>query len=172
VRIRSSIAVLAVLAACQKAETPEQAQARMSAESDSARASIEQNMQAFARHVNAGHADSLAALYADDAVLMPPNMPAATGRAAIQEAFAGMMQGGATTIRFAVQSVSANGPLAVERGTYSYTMTPAGGGPAMADSGKYLVHWHRIAGRWMIVEDAWNSDVAVPEPAPAGRRRS
>ena len=167
-----AMAALLAAVACQTAETPEQMRARMQTESDAARAAIEQAMAAFARHVGAGNADSVAALYADNAVLMPPNMAAATGRAAIREAFAGMLSGGAPTIHFTVQSVVANGPLAVERGRYHLTMPAAAGQPAMADSGKYLVHWHKVGDRWMIQEDVWNSDAPAAPPEPAPRRRS
>jgi ketosteroid isomerase-like protein len=168
-RMASLLAVVALAAACQTPETAEQASARMQAESDSAKAQIEQSMAAFARYAGAGQADSLASLYADNAVLMPPNMSAATGRAAIQEAFAGMLQAGAPTLHFVVQSVVANGPLAVERGTYHMTTPASAGQPASADSGKYLAHWHRIDGQWKMVDDIWNSDAPMT-PAPARRR--
>ena len=65
------------------------------------------------------------------------------------------------------QSVSANGPLAVERGTYSVTFTPPGATAPITDTGKYLAHWHLIGGKWMMVDDIWNSDLPVaPAPAP------
>ncbi len=165
------LAVAAVaLAACQASETQEQMQARIRAESDSARALIEQAAAAFGRLVSAGHADSLALMYAENAVLMPPNMPPATGRAAIRETFAGMLAGGPTTVHLAVGSVVANGPIAIESGRYHMTMQPPAPAPAMTDSGKYLVHWHRVDGAWRMAEDIWNSDVPVEAPAPARRR--
>jgi hypothetical protein len=30
--------------------------------------------------------------------------------------------------------------------------------------GKYLVHWRRVDGRWLLMEDIWNDD--APPPAP------
>ena len=35
-------------------------------------------------------------------------------------------------------------------------------------SGKYLVHWMQRSGKWLIVDDIWNSDAPLPmAPAPA-----
>ena len=169
-RTAALLAVTALAVACQKAETADQAGARMQAESDSAKAQIEQSMAAFARYAGASQADSLATLYADDAVLMPPNMSAVTGRAAIRDAYAGMLQAGAPTLHFNVLSVVANGPLAVERGTYHMTTPASAGQPASADSGKYLARWQRADGQWKMVEDIWNSDAPAAPPAPARRR--
>ena len=50
-------ASLVALAACQKAETPEQAAARMEQETAAARTAIEAQNAAFAAHFSAGHAD-------------------------------------------------------------------------------------------------------------------
>ena len=69
------LAALGLLLACQASETDEQMQARMQAESDSARAAIEAANQAFAQHFNAGHADSVGALYGTTAVPMAPDAP-------------------------------------------------------------------------------------------------
>ena len=165
-----AVAVLALAACKPAAETPDQAQARMAAEGDSVKAGVTQMDNAFAEHMKAGHADSVAAFYADNASLMAPNMPAAHGAAAIKAALTSMLaQGKPTAFTLTPQEVSANGPMAIERGRYVF-------GSAMGvDSGKYLVHWHKIGGTWKIVDDIWNSDnPAMPMPAaPArGARRS
>ena len=46
---------------------------------------IEAIHEQFVRHIEAGDTDSLAALYTEDAVLMPPNTSAVSGRDAIRE---------------------------------------------------------------------------------------
>lgn len=33
---------------------------------------------------------------------------------------------------------------------------------AMSDTGKYVQHWQRVAGRWQLVRAIWNSDRAQP----------
>jgi len=44
------------------------------------------------------------------------------------------------------------------------------------DSGKYIVHWMQQSGKWVMVDDIWNSDTPLPSappppPAPARRGR-
>jgi len=158
----SALVAVAALTACQQAETAEQTHARMRMESDSARVAIDARGKAFAEATNAGNADAVAALYTDDAVLMPPDMPAVTGRDNIRATFAAMMgQMPGMRIAFEVQDVMANGPLAVERGAWIITVpTPDGGSSEMR--GKYLVAWHRIDGEWMMARDIWNNDAPLP----------
>lgn len=158
----SALVTVAALTACQQAETAEQMHARMQMESDSARVAIDARGKAFTEAANAGNADGIASLYTDDAVLMPPDMPAVTGRDNIRAVFAGMMaQMPGMKIAFEVQDVAANGPLAGERGAWIITTpTPDGGSSEMR--GKYLVAWHRIDGEWMMVWDIWNNDAPMP----------
>ncbi len=171
-RIRYLAVLTLALAACKpQPETDEAMQARMSAEADSIKPALEALNRSFATHMVAGHADTLAAFYADNATIMAPNMAPAHGSAAIKAALTGMLQmAKPTAFSLRTGSVSANGPLAVESGRYVWTVGTA------VDSGKYLVHWHRMNGKWMIVDDIWNSDnpeMPMPAPAPAhGARRS
>jgi ketosteroid isomerase-like protein len=160
------------LAACQKPETAEQMASRIRAESDSAQTAITAMSTSFAAHMLAGHVDSVVTMYGDDAALMAPNMPAAHGKAAIKAAFTGMMTGGTmSAFTLTTTAVTANGPMAIETGRYRLSMTPPGGA-MMSDSGKYMVHWHKVSGRWIIASDIWNTDAPMPAaPAPPARRR-
>jgi uncharacterized protein (TIGR02246 family) len=159
--------IAAALTACQQAETPEQTHARMQMESDSARAAIEAKGPAWAMAFNNRQVDAIAALYVEDAVAMPPDMPAVSGRDNIRATFEAMMsqspQG--TTVAFEIQGVSANGPLAVERGAWVMTI-PTPDGASSQLRGKYLIEWHRVNGEWLIATDTWNNDApAAPQPA-------
>lgn len=146
-------------AGCQpKAETPEQAQARMSTESQAARTVIDSLDREFGIHFNQGHGDIVAAMYADQAHVMPPNQPVAVGRGAIQAAFAPFFAM-KPDLKLTADAVVADGPLAIERGTYTLVFTPPGATAPVTDTGKYLVHWHLIDGKWMIADDIWNSDL-------------
>lgn len=159
---------LGVAAGCQpKAETAEQAGARMDTESAAAKTAIDSLATEFAAHFNQGHGDIVAAMYSEQAHLMPPNGPVAVGREAIKAAFAPFfaMQ---PTLKLTPESVAANGPLAVDRGTYTLSYTPPGAKAPVNDTGKYLVHWHLIEGKWLLVDDIWNSDLpAMPMGPPA-----
>jgi uncharacterized protein (TIGR02246 family) len=167
----TAVALLAVAAvACKPpAETADQMAARMQAETDSARTAIAAQNRRFEAAMAAGSADSLAALYAENGSMMAPNMMGVTSRDSIRAAFGPMMQAGKSMLTLNTVTVSANGPMAVERGTYHFTFTPTRG-PAQPDSGKYLVHWHNVNGTWLMSDDIWNSDAPMAPPAPAPRR--
>ena len=164
--LMAALGSLAVIAACQPAaETAEQAEARMASEAAAARTAIEASQARFVVHFNAGQGDSLAAHYTEDGRVMAPNTPVASGRQAIAASM-GMM-GGATLV-LTTESVAANGSLAIERGTYKITLTPPGATAPITDTGKYLVHWHKVGDTWLKVDDIWNSDLpAMPAGPPA-----
>lgn len=164
-RSAAAVAAALVLAACQAKETADQLQTRMASESAAAKTAIEATNAEFASHFNQGHADVVAGYYTEDAVFMAPNAPAAEGRAAIQKAIEELLplkpQLTLTTV-----SVVANGPLAVERGTYVMTLTPPGAPAAVSDTGKYLVHWHQVDGKWLLAGDIFNSNLPAAAPPP------
>ena len=88
--------------------------------------------------------------------------------AIVRSAAASMGAMGGATLVLTTESVAANGSLAVERGTYKITLTPPGATAPITDTGKYLVHWHKVGDNWMMVDDIWNSDLpAMPMGPPA-----
>jgi uncharacterized protein (TIGR02246 family) len=127
-------------------------------------ATVRQAIEAAnARQIDAilkGDVEGAAANYAEDAIFMNPGAPAAQGKAALVALFDGMIQ--ATTfsdVRMQTNDVVVGGDLAVENGSYRWTLTPKGGKP-MPDSGKYMTVWRRQAdGSWRIIRDINNSDV-------------
>lgn len=115
--------------------------------------------EADARQVKAFETKDLAEMtanYAPDAVVLPQNGPMVTGKENIEAMFKEMseMMGDFT---FSMTSFDASGDLAYEIGTYSGTF----GG--ISDNGKYLTVWKKQAnGKWMIVADIFNTDLAPP----------
>ena len=164
--LMAALGSFAVIAGCQPAaETAEQAEARMASEAAAAKTAIEASNTRFVAHFNAGQGDSVAAHYTEDGRVMAPNMAVASGRQAIAASM-GMMAG--ATLVLNTESVAANGPLAVERGTYTITLTPPGATAPITDTGKYLVHWRKVGDNWLMVDDIWNSDLpAMPMGPPA-----
>jgi len=160
------------LAACQKAETPEQATMRMAAEGDSAKTIISAMAVRYASFINANQADSQAAMFMDGGMMMPPNSQAVTGRDSIRAHLTREPMPPSSHLTLMTVEVAANGPIAVERGTYNFTM-PANAQahtPAVSANGKYLQHWHKMNGNWQIAAQIWSDDVpAMPMP-PAPRR--
>ena len=160
-------AALVAVAACQKAETPEQAAARAEQETAAARTAIEAQGAAFGTHFSAGHADQVAALYTEDAEVLPPNEKAISGRANIQAYFATFLGAGTASLALTTGTVVASGTHAVERGSYVLAFTPGPQAPkefkAITDTGKYVAHWVNQGGTWLMAHDMWSSDLP-PQP--------
>jgi hypothetical protein len=156
------------LIGCQpKPETADQARARIESESAAARKIIDSLNIEFTKHLEMGHANVVAAAYTPDAHVLPPGSPLVSGREAIQNYWSGLIalkpQG---TVK--AESVTANGPLAVERGTVTLSYTPPGATAPVTEVGKYVVHWHNVDGKWLIADDIWNMDAGpAPPPEPA-----
>jgi ketosteroid isomerase-like protein len=117
----------------------------------------------------AGHADSLAQYYQANAVILPPNMRPTHGRDSIRAFFAVLntMSSPPPVLTIRAESVWASGPLAVELGRWHFAWPAAAKRPAgmpAADSGKYIVRWVNESARWLMAQDIWNSDVALPMP--------
>lgn len=150
-------ALFAALAACQPA-----APAGLS---DADRASITRMDEDFTRMaIAADYATLVKSYYTDDASFMAPNMPAATGSAAIEATLRSFPPITSFTIRN--EEIEGAGNLAYARGRYVITMTPPGGA-AVVDSGKSMVILRKQAdGSWKVSRDMFNSDVPLPMPAP------
>ncbi len=118
----------------------------------------------FMRAAHARDAGALvAAFYAPDAVLMPPNHPLVKGQARIRAFLQGLIDGGLSRIVLRTSRIESAGDLAYGRGAYTLTLTPPGGAP-VEDAGKYVVVYRRQGrgGAWRAVADIFNSDRATP----------
>lgn len=111
---------------------------------------------------------ALAKLYTADGVEMPPNAPAAKGRAAIEafhKAFAQQWMMHGMTITPTETKVA--GDTAYDVGTYKQTLMAQKGGGMVEDKGKYIVLLKKDAGgAWLISHAIYNSD-NPPPAAPA-----
>ena len=121
-------------------------------------ASIRSINPAWFKAYNAGDAEAVAALYADDAVLNIPGVPATRGRTAIREALAkdiaGSVAGGLTNIPGPSPEFGVSGDLGWEWSTYSVTDKSG----STVDRGKYVTVYARKEGKWLIIRDIWNSN--------------
>ena len=117
---------------------------------------------------NGGDADGVAALYADDGVVLAPGAPMAVGRAAIRDFIAADIAtskaAGVTLKGDEVKDVGVAGETAWITGAFS----AADASGATVDKGKYLAVYRRANGKWLIIRDIWNSDMP---PAAAGARQ-
>jgi len=99
-------------------------------------------------------------LYAEDAILMPPNEAAVQGKTHIQD----WMQAFPPISNFQEQSleIEGQGNLAYDRGTYSMTVAHVEAA-STDDRGKYLTIWRKQGdGSWKISRAIFNSDLELP----------
>jgi uncharacterized protein (TIGR02246 family) len=128
---------------------------------------IDSVREAHVAALNDGDARAWAALFTDDGVQMPPNMPANIGRSAIEGWSTGFMDMFGLQFALSVDEVRVLGEWAFERGTYTIGLKPRSGGPSMQDAGKYITIYQRQPGDgWRMARDIWNSD---KPPLPPGR---
>ena len=130
--------------------------------SEADRTAIRQGDENYAKLLNARDFKGVAALYAEDAIELPPNEAAVQGRAAIQaslETFPPI-----SNFQVQILEIEGRGDLAYSRGTYSMTVAPAGVAP-IEDRGKYIEIWRKQADEsWKILRDIFNSDLPLPAP--------
>jgi ketosteroid isomerase-like protein len=110
-----------------------------------------------------GNPSFVDAYYAPDAVFLPPNAPALKGREAIRQMWTGMVGSGTFDLKLTPDSVMQSCDMATEIGHYDLTFTPkTAGGSVDHDTGKYVVTWKKIDGKWQAVSDMYNSSNPLP----------
>jgi uncharacterized protein (TIGR02246 family) len=115
-----------------------------------ARAAIESAMRRYVDASNKGDAATLANLYADDAMLLPPDHEPIKGRDAIR---AFWRQGTDEGLEVTNLAVEVDGNLGYLVGQYHLPATDE----EPADSGKYVMCLKRQRdGSWKLTADIWN----------------
>lgn len=103
--------------------------------------------------------EGLMTLWADDAMRLPPNGPAVSGRDAIAEGFQTEFGEYTAEVSTSSEEVKGAGQWAFDRGSYSITVTPQAGGESIQENGKYLVICQRQAdGSWKVSRIMWNEN--------------
>lgn len=163
---RTCFVILATVTVACSSSAPSAGGASGSVSQDTAsvRAAIEAANTKFLEAFKRGDKAGLMANYADDAILMMQNEEAWRGRDGIDKGFTGFLSemsfkdGAATT-----GDVMVAGDLAVETGTFAWTLQQKSG-PEIKDKGKYLTVWKRQAdGAWKIVRDINNTDLPAKQ---------
>lgn len=146
----SAVSAAAMLSACQSEKADFSATDREAIEAASAE---------WVDTYNRNDWDALAALFAPEAVMMPPFGPAVIGR----EAIADWEDANESGFRIAlfIDEISGSGDLAYVRGR-SCVFIPLGEGVVGVDPGKYLeIRKRHAGGAWLIETDIFNSDSAM-----------
>ena len=118
-------------------------------------AEIQKLDDAWAAAFNKGDVAAVAAMYAEDAYVLPDKGEMVHGRTAIEAFLKGAAQqiGG---IALKAGDVLPLGPDAArEIGTFTLKTKSQ---PPQDVSGKYAVVWRKVGGKWLLAIDIWNSD--------------
>jgi ketosteroid isomerase-like protein len=129
------------------------------------RKGIEIMVAKFGEDLVKGDAAAASMVYAEDATVCPPNSPPLKGRKAFQDWFGGQLQSGLKVMdaKLVVESVDGDGTVAYETGRFTEQFEIAG--KAIADTGKYLAVWRKLAdGSWKVQAEAWNTNMPPPMP--------
>jgi ketosteroid isomerase-like protein len=96
---------------------------------------------------------------ASDAVIEPPNTPSATGVEGVRGWCTPMFtQMKTKSLNVSNKAMDVSGDIAVDRGDYDWTLSPAKGGADVRSQGRYITIWHRQSdGSWKWTRLIWNS---------------
>ena len=146
--MRSTLSVLAILVLLASAAVAADA-------TTEARNAIEQANARFTKEFEQHNAAAIAAMYTEDAVVLPPGQEMVKGRPAIEQFWKSTMNAGVKSAVLTTLDVTISGDMAVEVGTVELTIAPEGK-PATKSFAKYLVVWKREGGAWKLHRDTWN----------------
>ena len=154
-----------MFAGCQSAPRPEQ-ERDVAAYTTAINALLDQNIAAW----NSNDAAAVAATFADNAILMEPDLAALEGKQAIQTWYEAFLKDNAVKCAITPLETQVAGDWAYVRGNYTSTFTPKSGKP-MEVSGKYLdIVKRQPDGSWKIYRGMLNSN--DPPPGAAEKKKS
>lgn len=125
-----------------------------------ARPDIEATNAAWVSAIGQDDAAGVAALYTEDAQLLPPNEETVSGRAAVQAWFQGAIDAGLDA-RLETRELEVYGDTGYEVGKATI-MGPDG---QTIDDSKYIVIWKKVGDAWKLHRDIFNSNLPLPAPA-------
>ena len=119
------------------------------------KADIQKLNDQWAAAFNKGDAAALAAMYTQDAYVLPAGAGMVKGRAGIESFWRGAMQQ-LSDIKITTLDVKPLGGNAVrEIGTATFKTKTQ---PPQDGALKYAVVWQKEGGRWKLLQDIWNMD--------------
>ena len=120
--------------------------------------------QVFEDAMRKGDTAAVAAMYAEDGVILPPNHARVQGRAGIAAYMKEMTDAG-LSLKLTPVDEWVDGALGVRSGTYIVLDKEQ----KEIDHGKWMEVWKKGAdGNWLMVRDMWNSDDPPPPPPTSG----
>jgi len=124
-----------------------------SAHADSVREAVESGNRAFIAAFLRGDARAVAELYTEDAQVIAPGAPIASGRPAIAAAWQATIDTGVKDLALQTAQVESSGDLACETGIVRLVAKDG-----KVTEGRYVVVWKRDVGQWKLHRDIWNAE--------------
>lgn len=120
-------------------------------------ARILETSRKFSAYYVAGNIDSLAAVYSEDAKILPPDASIIEGREAIRRRWT--LPPGVEILHHAAtpEEITIEGNYAYDVGYYEGSSRREGQARASAFRGKYVIVWKKEEGDWKMYLDIWNS---------------
>lgn len=119
------------------------------------KATIQKRNDQWAAAFNKGDAAAVAALYTEDADVLPPGNDMVSGRKEIEIFWSEAVRGFGDAQLTTVSVVPLGTDAAREIGTFKF-MTK-GTAPHQI-TGKYVVFWRKVGNDWQLATDIWNSN--------------
>ncbi len=164
-RIVALAGMIAIATASIVAQSKPDRPATAAPSAGSAAAAIRQLADAYVKATTSGDAKAVAALYTEDAVEMPPNLPAVTGRAAIQQYYEKVLSSvKVATFTLKHLDTQATGDHGYDVGTYEQKLADPNAPTPSSDTGKYAVIVKRTTAGWKVAYAIYNSDQAPRPP--------
>lgn len=123
---------------------------------DEVKKAIDTNNERFSEGFQKGDASITASVFAENAVVFPPDAPMVEGRGAIEEFWRAVMASGVKGVELTTIELSGSGDYLHERGTGIIRVRPPGGTPAEQKI-KFVVVWKHTADGWKNMWDIWNT---------------
>ena len=141
------------------AAPPDSARAQFSAADIAA---VKAADSAFASAASSGNIDGVAAVYAPDAKLLPPNEKIQAGQAAIRKFWGDFLDANRVDLKLSTDQVEGRQDLAYVVGSFTLAGTPKNKGPAFKDEGKFVEVLKRQGdGSWKYVVDMYSSNLPM-----------
>jgi uncharacterized protein (TIGR02246 family) len=155
--VYASVALVLLASGCSQPTSPDTTAADENA--------VKEQDEQWAKVAGANDLEATVSYYTDDASLLAPNAPIATGKQAIRAVWATLLNPD-TTVSWQVTKADAarSGELAYVMGAYQITAKNPKG-KSLEDRGKLVEVWKKQAdGKWKVVTDIFNSDLPVAAP--------
>jgi uncharacterized protein (TIGR02246 family) len=116
------------------------------------RKAVEAGNREFIAAFLRGDASAVANRYTEDAQVIPPGAPVASGRTAIKEFWQTTIAAGFKDLTLETIAVESAGNLAYETGVVRLVSNTG-----TTTAARYVVVWKRIDEKWLLHRDIWNS---------------